>query len=103
IKVYAKTLNGNDSDIFENLDWEPLDMTSKDLYSSQENRNDFKEFEYSFPVSTLTGDNDEYQYVNSSGITYTGYKYFAIKIVLLSENSVDVPRCKDMRAVCLQK
>lgn len=103
IKVYGKFLNGNDSDNFDDTAWLELEMTSKSLFSDYEDIDDFKEFEFSLPDSVLTGSNDEFQYVNSKSVTFTGYKYFAIKIVLLGESSVDVPRGKDMRAICLQK
>jgi hypothetical protein len=102
IKVYAKALSANDSDVFDDRPWTELTLYSKDVFSDSENTDDFKEYEYGFPVSTLTGSNGEYTYLNSLGVSYTGYKYFSIKIVLLSTNSVHIPRCRDMRAICLQ-
>ena len=42
------------------------------------------------------------QYTNSQGVTFTGYKFFKIKIVLLSPNTSIVPRVKDLRAIALQ-
>ena len=35
-------------------------------------------------------------------ITYTGYKTFAVKIVPLCSNTVEVPKFKDLRAIALQ-
>ena len=35
-------------------------------------------------------------------ITYTGYKTFAVKVVPLSSNTVEVPKMKDLRAIALQ-
>jgi hypothetical protein len=103
ILVYAKLLNASDSDTFDDIEWVPLTMTSKNLYSDTEDRLDFKELEYSIDDANLTGLNGEYQYINSKNVQFTGYKYLSIKIVLLSSDSVVVPRCRDMRAICLQK
>lgn len=103
VKVYAKYSNGEDSSPMEDRPWVELTLSSKDLYSSQENKEDFKEFEYTLPDSVLTGANDEVQYINTAGVTFTGFKYFAIKIVLLGSGSSLVPYCKDLRVVALQK
>jgi hypothetical protein len=37
-----------------------------------------------------------------SGVTYTGFKHFKIKVVLLSSTPSRVPRIKDFRAIALQ-
>jgi hypothetical protein len=42
------------------------------------------------------------EYYNSSDSRFIGYKEFAIKIVLLSSNPVNVPRLNDVRAMALQ-
>ena len=34
--------------------------------------------------------------------TYTTFKEFAIKIVMLTDNTSNVPRCKNLRAIALQ-
>ena len=103
IRVYGKFLNASDSDSFDDVDWVELTMSSKSLYSDISQIDDFKEFEYSIPASSLTGPNEEFQYVNSNAVTFTGYKYFSLKIVLLSSLTYRIPRCADVRAICLQK
>ena len=35
-------------------------------------------------------------------ITYTGYKTYAVKLVPLGTNTVEVPKLKDLRAIALQ-
>ena len=50
----------------------------------------------------LTGGNNEYQYT-SDGVTYTGYKFFKIKIVMTTSNTAKSPRIRDYRAIALQK
>ena len=43
------------------------------------------------------------QYYNNNGSLMQGFKYFAIKIVLLSTDRVNYPRINDLRAIALQK
>jgi hypothetical protein len=43
------------------------------------------------------------QYYNNNGSLMQGFKYFAIKIVLLSSDKVNYPRINDLRAIALQK
>lgn len=102
IKLYYKILNGGDSNTFDDINWKEMVLSSKDLYSDVENVEDYKEFEYSIPETQLTGPDGEVQYTNEEGVIFTGFKYFSLKIVLLSDNSVRIPKCKDLRAICLQ-
>lgn len=103
VLVYAKILHGEDSDTFVDREWIPLTMESTNAYSSTTNVNDYKDFTYTMPTSYLTGTNGEIQYTNSQGVTFTGYKYFAIKIVLTGTNSALVPKVTDLRVIALQK
>jgi hypothetical protein len=75
--------------------------TSTATNSSDLNQNDFKEFEFTVPSAKLTGSGSEVQY-DANGVTYTGFKRFAIKIVLLTSNPANPPRLKDFRAIALQ-
>lgn len=103
IKVYGKFLNASDNDTIDQRPYEELSLTTiGTLHSKDEDRNDFKEFEYNMPTSMLTGAGNEYQYTSGS-VTYTGYKYFKIKIVLTTSNTAKTPRLRDYRAIALQK
>lgn len=42
------------------------------------------------------------EYQNSSDSRFVGYKEFAIKIILLSSNPINIPRLNDVRAIALQ-
>ena len=44
-------------------------------------------------------------YTTDTGVTFTGYKYFAIKVGLLNDgnNTAIYPRVADLRAIALQK
>ena len=101
IKVYAKILQGEDSDPFSAVTWIEMQTDTTD-YSSLSDRNDFKEYTYTFPASYLTGASGQVQYTNSKGVVETGFKYFAIKIGLSGTNSAVVPRVGDLRALALQ-
>ena len=103
IKVYFKFLHAEDSDTFAQKSWIEAELTSKEVFSNKENVNDFKEYEYSVPDANLTGSNAEIQYENSAGVTFTGFKNFAVKIVLLSPDTSVIPRVKNMRGLALQK
>ena len=102
IQIYAKFLNGEDGGTIEDQTWlELTQTTSSTVVSDSENTNDFNEYEFSIPTASLTGGNGEFQYL-SSGVTYTGFKRFKIKVVLSSTNPARVPRIRDFRSIALQ-
>ena len=104
VKVYIKLLNAEDTDSFASVPWMELDKVegSEDLFSSASNRNDFKEYIYEMPSWRKTGPSGEVQYTNSAGTTFTGFKYYAIKIGLTGSNSAVVPKVGDLRVLALQ-
>ena len=55
----------------------------------------------SYTYSTA-GNDGILEYQSSTGSRFIGYKQFGIKIVLLSNNAVQVPRLQDVRAIALQ-
>lgn len=102
IQAYYKIRNAEDSDVFESKVWTQLENISNTAISDTANKSDFKELNYKIADAELTGPNGEVQYVNSEGITFTGYKQIMLKVVLLSENTSLPPRGKDLRGICLQ-
>ena len=102
VKVYVKILNNEDGEQFNQQNWIEMEKVDDSAYSSLSNRNDFREFSYKFPTSSLTGPNGEVQYVNRSDVTFTGFKYYQIKIGLTATNSAVVPRVGDLRVLALQ-
>ena len=103
VKVYIKVLHAADPVALFQRDWIEMIKQSgaEGMYSSSANRLDFKEYAFGFDVSRMTGPNGEFQYT-SGGITYTGYKYYQIKIVLTADNTAVYPRVADLRAIALQ-
>jgi hypothetical protein len=104
VRVWVKILNGEDSDSFVARSWIELEKggNGDSVYSSLSNRDDFKEYEFDFASSYMTGSQGQVQYTNSQGIVFTGYKYFAIKVGLMASNSAVVPRVADLRTIALQ-
>lgn len=103
ISVYCKFLAGEDSDNFSTRNWIKMELKSGEVFSSTANNKDYKEFQYGFPTSMLTGPNGAVQYTNSRSVTFSDYKYFTIKICLMSINSAVVPKVSDLRVIALQR
>lgn len=104
VKVYAKILHGEDSDTFTQKSWIELEVQGDGdiTYSSATDRNNFIEYTYKFPDSIMTANSGAVVYTNSAGTSFTGYKYFAIKIGLTATNSAVVPRVADLKCIALQ-
>lgn len=102
IEIYVKPINANDSTPSAEAGFIKMELTTSDLIvSTSGNEIDYKEYEYVMPNSALTGPNGELQYTQG-GNTYTGFKSFAIKIVMLSTDPAITPIVKDYRAIALQ-
>jgi hypothetical protein len=114
--VYYKVINSEDSDSFDKSRWIAMDIdNSSTAYSSSEDRSDFQEFSFSVPSyptgagpfhSGLFGNSSPTNvlcYRNSLGAFYSGFKYFAIKIVLTGSNTTNPPRIRNLRCIALQK
>lgn len=112
IEVYIRFKNKNDQRPFDTIEWTKLGLKdSSNIFSSTANLFDYKEFEYYIPSVTGVGslNNGEgaalndgiLTYKDLNGIVYTGYKYFAVKIVMLASNYSNVPKLKNYRAIAL--
>lgn len=103
VKVYAKISNAADPDTLEQKNWIEMqkDGTGEYNYSSVVDRLNFREYSYIFSNDMMSGEMGQVQYT-SAGTTYTGFKYFAVKIVLLANDPAVVPRVADLRAMALQ-
>ena len=77
-------------------------VTSASEVSDSKANQDFREFEFTIPDANKSGSSSQVQYNNTSGITFTGFKYYKIKIVLTSTTPAVIPRVKDLRAIALQ-
>lgn len=101
-KVYVKFKNNEDSDLMTAIDWIELNKATE-IFSSKSITTDYKEFEFRIPEASKTGPNGEFQYTNSQGATFTGFKYFQIKIGLTGSGDKSItPKVADLRAIALQ-
>jgi hypothetical protein len=100
IYVYYKVLSRNDTQKFENGNWQLMTLinNSNSLYS--QTRNDTYEF-VAAPGSAGVAQN----YISyTSGITnqtYNNFNQFAIKVVLATSDNTTVPYLSDIRAIAL--
>jgi hypothetical protein len=102
IKVYIKPQNSLDSSNFDNIDWIELEVyEGKELFSSNTNLSDWKEFKYKVAAANkTTGVDPVLTYTTNSG-TFTKFRKFAIRIDLMSDVMHRVPTVKDYRALAL--
>lgn len=116
IKAYVRFQHAADSRSFDQVEWTEVTLKGEtDQYSSTANRDDFREFEFNVPsgnssygsagsgawINTDNGDGDILRYIDPDGAIYDTYKYFAIKLVMLSSAHNNVPRLADVRAIAL--
>jgi hypothetical protein len=114
VYVYYKALAGEDSDSFADSRWTLMTrntdqgFSAATRYSSSENKNDFFEMVFDVPAyvnAAQSGANNTsgiFEYRNTSKARFTGFKYFAIKVVLTNETSSNPPRVRELRAIALQ-
>jgi hypothetical protein len=106
IYVYAKLLNQYDTDTFQSKSWTPM-FSNNTARSSLVNVQDFNEYIFNFPtVNTApytayldTTNNNVVAYTSPESNVYETFNVFAVKIVLLSSSSQNVPRITDLRAI----
>jgi hypothetical protein len=100
IKVFIKPQSVDDASVFDTNDWIELELSEGiNLYSSISNVNDFKEFTYKVK-DTDKNASEVLTYTNNIS-TFEGYRRFAIKIELHSENIFKAPRLLDYRGISL--
>lgn len=103
IKVYAKFKSATDMTDVKDVEWTELALfENTNFFSSTANREDFREIRYRIPASGSQATyNGAFSYTAADGSVHTTFKYFAIKIVMMSDNSSRIPKVKDMRAIAL--
>lgn len=92
VQVWAKVSNISDPAPFANRPWS---LMTQNVIPTSSQFNDY--------FFTLTADDTPttpFSY-NSGGVLYTGFRTFAIKIVMTSGSTAQVPTIKDMRTIAL--
>ena len=107
VKVWIKLLNGEDSDPMAQIKWIEMEKIygGDSTYSSFANKNDFKEYKFVLPATSLDADG-VFTYLNTANVPFKSFKSFQIKVGLLAGidggNSAVVPRVADLRTIALQ-
>lgn len=99
ILVYYKILNRNDTEKFDDQNWQLMTEINAGSNSFSLNRDDLREY-VSAPGSGGAPDNF-ISYTSTSGITYNNFSQFAIKIVLATSDSTRTPVLHDLRVLAL--
>jgi hypothetical protein len=89
VEVFYKVLNKYDfSKEFKDVSWTKMIKTSQSVIAKTTT-------EY----SEETYQNLNISYYNETGTVYNDFKYFAIKVVMYSNNSTIIPKVKNLRAI----
>lgn len=112
VEVYVKFKNQADGETFDSKVWTKLEYADggDGVYSSPLDTTNYIEYKLGIPTTNAVAmgafanaDTGIVQYTNNNGeVFFDGFKEYAIKIVLLSENAAVVPRLNDVRAIALQ-
>ena len=114
IGVYYKILHREDSNTFDQALWVPMSqITDQGFTSAYSNAQDLSDFrEYVFQIDSYsntyrsganTTNSSIVEYRNTSRARFVGFKYFVIKVVLTSSDTVRPPRLRDFRCIALQR
>jgi hypothetical protein len=95
IYVYYKILSKSDNDLFDNKSYQLMTELGNQNYVAT-NKNDFREL--TFAPGTGGVANNSVAYTTSS-TGYSTFRTFAIKIVMSGQDTVDVPKVRDVRAI----
>ena len=98
ISVYYKILDRNDTQHFEDSTWQ-LMTTTTNVNTFSNTRDNLYEFEVAPGIGNAAY--NAISYTSNTGITYTKFSQFAIKIVLSTNDNTNVPFLKDIRAIAL--
>ena len=100
IKVYIRPQNVYDSASFNTIPWIELEVVEGiNVYSSDVNKDDYREFKYALPTANKDGAG-VLEYTSTSG-TFAGYRKFAIRIDMLTSDISKAPTVRDYRALAL--
>ena len=98
VDVYYKILNRNDTQEFDDGNWQIMTQLSNGNVYSQ-SKTDLIEYEYA--PGTLNKADNFISYTSTNDQTYNRFSQFAIKLVMSSSDSTIVPVLTDLRALAL--
>jgi hypothetical protein len=99
IYVYGKFLSPGDSEPFEDKYWNLLTQINATNYVSSD-ESDFRELTFAPGIGGVVS--NQITYTNAAGTqTFTDFATFAVKVVMVGDSTVDVPKIKDLRIIAL--
>jgi hypothetical protein len=99
ILVYYKILAREDAQSFEQSDWQLMTMKGSTTQYSR-TRNDV--YEYEFAPGENGFESNQVSYTSKdSGVEYTSFYKYAIKIVMTAKDPTFTPYMRDMRTIAL--
>lgn len=109
VDVYVSFQSDTDERDPKRVEWTKLKVKDENFnYSSVNNRQDFREMEFSMrDVAKLQGEGawrengNSFKYISSDGSVHNNFKSFTIKICLKANKFNIVPAVKDLRAIAL--
>ena len=101
IYVYYKILATGDSQKFDDSSWQLMTQMSPVAYSTD--RSNVIEFECAPGVWSAGSGNpyNQLSYTSTTGVTYTSFIQFAIKVVMATNDNTNPPFLTDIRALAL--
>ena len=99
IKVYIRPQNVYDAAAFDTIPWIELELYKGVNMFTASNQNDFREYEWQLPDANKDV-NGVLNYTSTGG-THVGYRKFAIKIEMISNDISKSSLVRDMRALAL--
>lgn len=99
VYVYYKLLSREDTQVFETGSWQKMTLVGSAANKYSINRGDL--FEYEAAPGTGGVALNYLNYTSTSGIVYSNFYKYAIKIVLASSDPTFTPFLKDMRVIAL--
>jgi hypothetical protein len=95
VHVFYKILSASDGTEFKNRPYQKMVCANPTTTPSKTDA-DYREYEYR---PSLT--ENQVTYTSDDGVTYDTFKTFAIKILMVSNDSAIVPKVKDLRIIAL--
>ena len=97
IYVYYKILSDSDNDVFDNKSYQLMTEIGNANYAAT-SKTDFRELTFAPGVSGTANNNVVY---TSSTASFNTFKTFAIKVVIASTDSTNVPKVRDLRVIAM--
>jgi hypothetical protein len=99
INVYYKVLNRQDTQRFDDGEWQLMTKINNSASKYSKSRDDI--VEYSFAPGTFGTEQGYVSYTSTNGQTYSTFSQFAIKVVMTTTDATYVPFATDLRAIAL--